>query len=239
MKHANEESIKNHKKEFEIELLTDYDMYMFVEKNIRGGLSQISKRYAKANHKDLATYDDTKIDEFILYLDANNLYGGGMVSYLPQKNIKWNFQEWTIDMIKNLDDKGNKGYMFEVDLHYPKELHDLHNGYALAVENKLVKNDMLNDWQTKDRKEATIGKLVTSFHDKIKYGVNYRLLKFYIEQGLVITKIHRVLEYNQSNYMESYIMKNTNERTFAKNDFEKDFYKVMNNSVYGKTMENV
>lgn len=239
LKHTNAETIKQTGKQFEIELLTDLDMYLFFEKSIRGGLSQISKRYAKANHKGLADYKPENIDEYILYLDANNLYGAGMVSYLPQKDFKWNTNEWTSEEILQLSDTDNKGYLFEVDLHYPKELHDLHNGYALAVENKCVKNDMLNSWQTADRKDSKIEKLITSFNDKIKYGVNYRLLKLFIQQGLIITKVHRVLEYTQSDFMASYIMKNTNERTFAKNDFEKDFYKLMNNSVYGKTMENV
>ena len=98
---------------------------------------------------------------------------------------------------------------------------------------------MLNDFQIEDRKETKIKKLVTNFYDKINYGVNYRLLKLYLKLGLKILKINRVLEYTQDDYMKSYIMKNTEERTKAKNDFEKDFYKLMNNSVYGKTMENV
>jgi hypothetical protein len=235
------------KKDFEIELITDMDMYLFVENNIRGGLSQISKRYAKANNKAMQSYNKNAIDEYILYLDANNLYGYAMCQYLPQKDFKWNYDEWTEEKILALKDKPDNektthemtGYMFEVDLYYPDELHDLHNGYALAPENKIVTNDMLSDWQSKNRKETKIKKLVTSFHDKTKYGLNYRLLKLYLKLGLKITKIHRVLQFTQSNFMDSYIMKNTNERKSAKNDFEKDFYKLMNNSVYGKTMENV
>jgi ribosomal protein L31E len=138
-----------------------------------------------------------------------------------------------------LEDKGSKGYLFDVDLEYPKELHDLHNGYALAPENINIKNEMLNDWQTVNRKDSKIKKLVISFYDKVNYGINYRLLKLYLKLGLKIKNVNRVLEYTQSNFMESYIMKNTNERKQAKNEFEKDFYKLMNNSVYGKTMENV
>src|SRR3569832_1522124 len=101
-----------------------------------------------------------------------------------------------------------------------------------------IKNNMLNH-QREDRKDTNIEKLVTSFYDKVKYGVNYRLLKLYLQLGLKIKTIHKVLQYSQDNFMEPYIMKNTNERQNAKNDFEKDFYKLMNNSVYGKTMENV
>jgi hypothetical protein len=79
-----------HRKDFYIELLTDMDMYLLFEKSIRGGLSQISKRYAKANHKELSDYNPNAIDEYILYLDANNLYGCGMSAYLPEKDFEWN-----------------------------------------------------------------------------------------------------------------------------------------------------
>ena len=239
LKHTTEEYKEQGKDAFHIELLTDMDMYLLFEKSIRGGLSQISKRYAKANHKELSTYNPNAIDEYILYLDANNLYGGGMSCHLPEKDFKWNNDEWNTDRILALDDFGNTGYLFEVDLHYPKELHDLHNGYALASENINIKNTMLNAWQQEGRKDTSIQKLTTSFFDKIQYGVNYRLLKLFLKQGLIITKFHRVVQYTQSNYMASYINKNTEERKNAKNDFEKDFYKLMNNSVYGKTMENV
>jgi hypothetical protein len=91
-------------KSFEIELITDIDMYLFVEQNIRGGLSQISKRYAKANNKYMKNYDKNSIDEYILYLDANNLYGYGMSQYLPQGGFRWNKKKWSIDMISNLSD---------------------------------------------------------------------------------------------------------------------------------------
>jgi hypothetical protein len=254
MKHTTEE-YKKQNKEFQIELITDMDIYLFVENNIRGGLSQISKRYAKANNKLMTNYNETSIDEYILYLDMNNLYGAGMIAYLPVGDFKWSNDEWGyeynnelkmqtlnkvgIDKILSLKDDAKKGFLFDVNLHYPKSLHDNHNGYPLAPENKVIKKEWLNEWQQKDYNNTKISKLITSFHDKIEYGVSYRLLKLYIQHGLIITKINRVLEFTQSDFMKSYIMKNTNERANARNEFEKDFYKLMNNSVYGKTMENV
>jgi len=126
-----------------------------------------------------------------------------------------------------------------VNLHYPEELHNLHNGYALAANNQSIEPEMLNAWQQKGYKKSSIEKLITTFEDKENYIINYRLLKLFLSLGLKLTKVNRVLEYHQDNFMKSYIMKNTNERINAKNDFEKDFYKLMNNSVYGKTMENV
>ena len=195
------------------------------ENSIRGGLSQISHRYAKANNKYMKEYDETKPEEYIIYLDANNLYGYGMSSYLPLGNFIWNTEEWNKERIMNLDDEGKTGYLFEVDLHYPKELHDMHNGYALASNNETIKKEWLSKWQQEGYKENNIKKLITSFNDKINYGINYRLLKLFLSLGLELTKVHRVIEYKQDNYMKSYIMKNTNERANAKNDFEKDFYK--------------
>ena len=250
LKHKSDET----KGEFFIELLTDNDMYLFFESGIRGGLSQITKRYAKANNKYMSNYNKDLLNEYILYLDANNLYGYSMTQYLPQKDFKWNKQNWVnsftkfedktnyyenVDKILNIPDDNKIGYTFDVNLHYPKELHNLHNNYPLAPENKEIKKEWLNEWQKEDYNESNIKKLITNFHDKINYVVNYRILKLYLELGLKITKVNRVLQYEQDNFMESYIMKNTNERKNAKNDFEKDFYKLMNNSVYGKTMENV
>jgi len=214
-------------------------MYLFFESGIRGGLSQITKRYAQANNKYISTYDKDKIDEYILYLDANNLYGYAMSQHLPQKNFKWNYENWDDKKILNITDDANIGYTFSVDLHYPKKLHDLHNNYPLAPENKTIRKEWLNDWHQVDYNESKIEKLITNFYDKKDYVVNYRILKLYLQLGLKITKINKVLEYEQNDYMKSYIMKNNNERTNAKNAFEKDFYKLMNNSVYGKTLENV
>ena len=185
-------------------------------------------------------HDKTKIDEYILYLDANNLYGYAMCEYLPKGNFKWNTDnDWTTEKISNLESDGKTGYLFDVDLHYPDHLHDLHNGYAMAPENMAIKSDMLNGWQQEGYKNSNIQKLITNFYDKKNYGINFRLLKLFISLGIEVKKVNRVLQYDQDNYMKSYIMKNTNERTKATNDFEKDFYKLMNNSVYGKTMENV
>ena len=237
---------------FFIELLTDIDQYNFIESGIRGGISQISKRYAKANNKYMTNYNEKKMDEYILYLDANNLYGYAMSKYLPMKHFKWNTNnDWVsefneekhyydnVDKILNIPDDSNIGYTFSVDLHYPDELHDHHNNYPLACENMQTKKEYLNEWQQENYKESKIKKLLLTFFDKKDYVINYRLLKLYLQLGLKIKKVNKVLQYKQENFMESYILKNTNERKQAKNDFEKDFYKLMNNSVYGKTLENV
>lgn len=223
----------------EIELLTDGDMYLFVEDAIRGGISQISHRYAEANNKYMKDYDNSKCESNIIYLDANNLYGDAMTKFLPQKDFKWNTEEWTTEKILNLKDDDKTGYLFNVDLEYPEELHDTHNNYPLCPERLCVNKNDLNKWQTENYKENKIEKLILTLRDKNNYTCNYRYLKLVLSLGLKLKKVNKVLQYTQSDFMKSYIMLNTNMRTKAKNDFEKDFYKLMNNSVFGKTMENV
>jgi hypothetical protein len=223
----------------ELELFTELEMFIFVENGIRGGISQISKRHAEANNKYMSNYDTNKEDSYIVYLDANNLYGYAMCEYLPVKDFKWNTDEWTKDDIFKLDDKGERGYLFEVDLHIPEELHDYFNNYVPCPENVTIKKDWVSDWMKPDYKQTKITKLCSTFIDKKDYVVNYRYLKLVLSLGVKLKKVKRVLEYEQSNFMASYIMKNTLMRQQAKNDFEKDFYKLMNNSVFGKTMENV
>ena len=102
-----------------MELLTDIDIYQFVESNIRGGLCQISKRYAKANNSYMKGYDSSKIMESILYLDANNLYGHSMSQYLSYAKFKWNKDEWTTEKILDIKAVSKVGYLFEVTLKYP------------------------------------------------------------------------------------------------------------------------
>ena len=223
----------------ELELITDLDQYLFIERGIRGGISQISHRHATANNKYMSTYDETKTESSIVYLDANNLYGHAMCQYLPYKDFEWSEEVFNVEDIMNLDDEGEKGYLFSVDLHIPEHLHDHFNNYPPCAENISIKKDDLSKWQQQDYKESKIEKLCITLKDKIDYVVNYRYLKLVLSLGVELVKVNKVLKYSQKDFMKQYIMLNTNLRTISKNDFEKDFYKLMNNSVYGKTMENV
>ena len=225
-----------------LELVTDIDMYQFIEKGLFGGISYISKRYAKANNKYQESYNPKKKSRYIMYLDANNLYGWAMSQKLPTGGFKW----LTKEQIKKLDSTkdSKKGWFYEVDLEYPKELHDLHNDYPLAPEKMEITEDMLSPYCKAIQKKFNIStggvkKLVTTLRDKKNYVVHYKNLQLYVSLGMKIKKIHRVLEFDQSAWMKPYIEFNTNKRKEAKNDFEKDFFKLMNNSVYGKTMENL
>jgi hypothetical protein len=222
-----------------MELLTDLEMFEFVEEGIRGGISQISTRHAKANNKYMKSYDDTKEDSYIVYLDANNLYGGAMCEYLPYKDFKWNTDEWNKDKIMSIGDKDNKGFLFSVDLHIPENLHEYMNNYPPCPENIVIKKEQLNEWQKEGYKNSRVKKLCCTFNDKKDYIVNYRYLKLVLSLGVQLVKVNKVLEYTQKDFLKGYIMLNTNLRKESNNEFEKDFYKLMNNSIFGKTMENV
>ncbi len=118
-------------------------------------------------------------------------------------------------------------------------MHDYFNNYVPCPENIVIKKSYLNSWQQTEYKESRVSKLCTTFFDKKNYVINYRYLKLVLSLGVQLVKVTKVLQYTQSDFMKKYIMLNTEKRQQSKNDFEKDFYKLMNNSVYGKTMENV
>ena len=202
-----------------LELLTDPDMLLMFEKGIRGGISMISNRYGKANNKYMGEkFDPSQPSKYLAYLDANNLYGWEMMKPLPVGDFKW-MEE------RELEHWEDFPCILEVDLDYPKDLHDLHNDYPLAPERLKIKN---------------VEKLLPNLWDKACYIIHQENLKLYQKLGLKIKHIHRGIKFREKPWMKSYIeKKNTDLRTKGKNDFEKDFFKLMNNSVFGKTMENI
>ena len=228
-----------------LELMTDIDMFQFTEKGMHGGVSYIANRYRKANNKYMKEYDEKAPSKYIVHLDANNLYGWAMSQYLPTGNFKWMTDKEIskIDLGKYKAD-GKKGLILEVDLEYPQELHDIHNDYPVTPEKVKVSNNMLSDYCKKiaEKYNISIGlvsKLIPTLRDKKEYVLHYRNLQLYLDLGLKIKKVHRVLKFDQSPWLKQYIDVNTEKRKHAKNSFEKDFFKLMNNSVFGKTMENL
>ena len=201
-----------------LELLSDVDMLLMIEEGIRGGVSMISNRYAKANNKYMGeSFIDTMISIYIAYFGSNNLYGWGMSKPLPTHGFKW-MKDSELNIWEKIP------CILEVDLEYPKELHDLHNDYPLAPERvKINKTE----------------KLTSNLWDKKNYVIHYENLKQYLRLGLKLTRIHRGIKFKESQWLKKYIDLNTGLRTKARNEFEKDFFKLMNNSVFGKTMENI
>ena len=151
---------------------------------------------------------------------------GAMSQKLPVNGFKWikNVTEIDEKFKKSYDEDSDKGYIFEVDVKYPKRLHDLHSDLSFLP--KRMKIDKCK-------------KLVCNLRNKKKHVVHIRSLKQALNYGLKLKKVHRIIEFNQESWLKPYIDMNTQLRKIAKNDFEKDFFKLMNNTVFGKTMENV
>lgn len=208
----------------EIELFKDYEMLMFVEKGIRGGISQCSHRYGRANNKYMPDFDPSKPSEFLFYVDANNLYGWAMSQPLPLKSFEW-VDPSSFD-VTQISDDNQHGYILECDLEYTKELHDRHSDLPLAPETSVPPG-------CKEKR------LLTTLYDKKFYVSHYRNIKQCLKLGLKLTKIHRLLKFEQTAWLKTYIDLNTYHRSLATNDFDKDFFKLMNNSIFGKTMENI
>lgn len=231
------------KTKVELELLTDIDMHLMIEKGMRGRVTVATKRFAKANNKYLKDYDPTKPSTYIMYYDANNLYGCAMVDMLPKDGFRWMQELPTEEEIMRKTANHPKGWILKVDLLYPKELHDEHNDFPLAPEIRRVMEEEYSDWQKNcmaklGQKPTKSKKLMMDFLPKRDYVVHYKNLQHYIAHGMKLIRVKSAIEFNQEKWMKDYIEMNTEKRQKAKNEFEKDFFKLMNNAVFGKTMEN-
>ena len=218
---------------------------------IRGGICVVNKKHVIANNiytrKVYNESSDKKVkkklkscnlNKFIMYLDANNLYGHSMSKPLPYKNFKWS-DDLTLDQ-NNL-----QAGIYEVDIEISKELHDKFVDYPLAPEIKNIPLDMLSEYQKYLNDKLNIKynekdeKLILDLLPKKNYKVYYKNLEYYLKLGLKVTKVHRILTFDEKPFLKEYIDLNTELRKQSKNDREKDLFKLMNNAIFGKSMENV
>ena len=196
-------------------------MLLMVEEGIRGGICHSIHRYAKANNKYMKNYNNNEESSYIQYLNANNLYGWAMSKKLPVNGFKWTDTSETSalacnnkineEFIKNYDENNDKHYIFEVDVKYPKRLHDLHSDLPFLSERMEINK---------------CKKLVCNLYNKKKYVAHINTLKLALNHGLKFKKIHRVIEFNQEPWLKPYIDMNTELRKLARNDFEKDLFKL-------------
>jgi hypothetical protein len=238
-------SSKNNTELFTVDLFTNKEqvLYKFVENMKRGGISTIMNRYAKVEETKENEEPTSKID----YVDATNLYGWAMMQELPTGNFrKWNALEvswFDMDMIRNYDIHSNpKGFLIECDIEIPLHLHEKFRHYPLAAERLSIPYNMLSLFHQKrvseqDHDNKTPKLLLTLFNKK-HYGAHILNLKLFLELGLIITRVHAVVEYSHSTWMKSFIEKNSLKRSLATTEFEKDLPKLKNNATYGKTIEN-
>ena len=213
-----------------LELMSDIDKFLFIEKGMRGRISHIANRCGEANNEYMSNYDPEKLNNYLMYLDSNNPYGCAMMQCLPTGGSRWLTQK-QIDKLftkDNIPEDNKKGYILEVDLEYPASLQELHNDYPVAAEKMSVSKDMLSPYCQKIRDEfgvsiGQVSKLIPTLADKTNYVLHYRNLQLYVSLGLKLKKVHRVLEFDQSPWLKQYISYNTKMRMSAKNSFEKDF----------------
>ena len=236
-----------------IHLLQDIDMYRLFERGVRGGLTFVNRHRAQARLPELGNNREGNVH--LCYIDENNLYGSSLCKPLPHSEFTWLSQE---DLeyfsnpthILNLEDEGDWGYLFEVDLDYPSELHAQTSDFPLAPESGYVSSDMFSPFMTayysdlcKERavceKYRPTRKLLLTQYSKQEYVVHYCILKFYLKMGLGLRKVRQGIRFRQKRWLEPYIKYNSEKRAHARNSFEKDFYKLKNNALFGKTMEDV
>ena len=244
------------KKNVKLHLFTveERDMYLFCEGNKIGGISGTgSKRFAKANNKYIKGYDKSKKSTFLIYVDANALYGWAMMQKLPINDFKWvnpsKFEDVEAYLGKVFEDvDGERGQLLCVDADLPPELHDEQNDYPCFPENIEVTEEMLSDLQKdtiqmlrKHNGQVSTGveKLVPNLTNKKGYTVHVKTLKLWVELGWKVTKVHRVLDFHQESWMKSFVEMCAQERAKASCEFEKDFFKLCANANYGKMLEDV
>ena len=163
-----------------------------------------------------------------------------MSQYLPYDDIKFAIDVKLEDILVTSDDS-EVGYFVEIDLKYPNETREKTKNFPFCPENKYSPQDKFEDYIFKMEQDghAECKKLICDWTDKKKYLVHYRMLKFYVRYGMTVEKVHEVISFKQSKWLERYFDFNTQKRNRTKNHFEKDFYKLLNKAFYGKTMENV
>ena len=224
------------KTEVELELLTDLEMHLFVERGMRGGISMVSKRYSKANNPLVPDYDPSKPNKYIVYYDANNLYGWAMCKSLPKKGFRWKPEENPRKSWKNKKQLKQDGFLRLISIIRGNCMKSTTVFLLPRKKSREFKIEMIKNLGSKTPK---CKKLLPTLQDKRNYVLHYRNLQYYLKQGMKLKGVHKVLEFEQESWMEAYIQMNTEFGKKAKNNFEKDFYKLMNNSVFGKTMENI
>ena len=222
--------------DIEMQRLQDKDLISLIQTNIRGGISSVmGDRYVKSDE-----------NKKILYMDATNLYGHSMSQLLPYDEIEmWHgdpakYWNW-LDEVLNTPNDADTGYFIEVDLKYPDNVKEKTKIFPFCPEKKKINPDKYNDYMKKIKpKNYTKSKnLISDWTDKKKYLIRYRMLKIYVRHGMIVEKIHEIISFKQSRWLEKYIGFNTQKRNRAKNDFEKDFFKLLVIAALGKFLETV
>ena len=213
------------------------ELLLLLENNIRGGISSVmGDRHVQSDE-----------NKQILNIDANNLYGWAMSQYLPIDEFeKLNFpEEYELEQIVEdllqIPDDNEYGFFIECDLLYPAEIKEKTKNFPFCPYQTKADPNLFSGYMNNVNQPnyKPTSKLMCDVTNKSKYMIHYRMFKFYLNQGMKVTKIHTIYRFKQSPWLGKYIDHNTQKRTVAKTNFEKDLYKLMNNAFFVKTMENV
>jgi len=228
-----------------IDLLNEIEMYTFFERGIRGGMTFVNKHLLR---NETITHNNTELTQHLAYIDENNLYGNSLSKPLPHSEFCWveDLSVFTHDFILSLDEEGEWGYTLEVDLGYPEHLHHSTADFPLAPVSGEITQDMFSNFMTSFHQTLNANKtykpsrkLLLTQYNREHYIVHFAILKFYLEMGLILNKVHCVVKYKQKAWLREYIHFNSHQRATSNNAFDKDFYKLKNNALFGKTMEDV
>ena len=224
----------------EMELLSDIEQIQMIRNGIRGGLSYVANRYYNCKEEEEKTGENRSL----VYLDFNNLYGWALQQKLPYKNFRWMSQEEVDSFdLSLISEDSDVGYILEVDLSYPEELHLSHSSFPLAPHQQEIDLSMISPYaqelfkQLNKRTLPRAKKLINSFLPRKKYVVHGLNLQLYCLQGLVIDCIHRIICFDQSDYIKPYIDICARKRAEAPTKAMSDLYKTLSNSLFGKLIE--
>jgi hypothetical protein len=200
---------------YTLDLLRDSSMYEFFESGVRGGMTFVNKHHVVCD-----------ANTELLYIDANNLYGWALSQKLPMAEFEWIYENLNSIVCNLPDGNSDIGYVLEVDMCIPNHLHNKFCDLPPAPRQELPP-------------KSSVKKLLLTLHPKTNYVIHYLLLKYYIELGVIVTHVHRAVRFKQDFVFKDYIELNTKKRAEATNSFAKDYYKLKNNSLFGKTVENI
>ena len=228
--------------DIKLDFIKDKNLLLLLENNIRGGISSVmGDRHVQ--------FDENKQ---IVYIDANNLYGWAMSQYLPTGELEilplnpcnytdnYNLEQLVEDLLQIPDDN-EYGFFIECDLEYPAEIKEKTKNFPFCPYRTKADPDLFSAYMNSVNQPnyKPTPKLMCDVTNKSKYMIHYRMFTFYLNQGMEVTKIHTIYRFKQSAWLGKYIDHNTQKRTKAETNFEKDLYKLLNNAFFGKTMENV
>ena len=240
----------------QVDYVKDMDLFYAFKLGIRGGITTVNTRYARANHRFLGPglYDPNLPVQHIQLWDANNLYGYAVSQKMPVGDFRWVTQDWKSlqlteveERIKNLDADADTGYLFSVDLIYPEHLHKKHEDLPLAPHKYRVKYEDLSPYSQQlaselgysINSELSTDRLITDFRPRKNYIVHYVALKLYVELGLRITRVNFVVSFHQEAFLKNYIDYCIEKRRQATSPLEITQHKLMANILTGKLFEDL